>query len=545
MEHPADVAQTPKSKYSRAILSLTLLYVSLQAIPCISYPLGRDQATFCYIAEQLLHGKRLYLDLWDNKPPGIFYLYVPIVKVFDRAMWSVGVVDILWLIIISYFIFKFAEKYLGTAAAVVAVVVHTSWRLRAGYWDAGQPENFQMLCVFMSYFLVSASDRRGGKLLLGLSGLLFGAAFWLKYTAIVFVPLVVLIPFLLVLPHGEGSVRFRMEIPWRPWLGKVVPWVAGFALAVVGVLAYFWVAGAWSAMREVQFEVLPRYNGMAIERTPDYWQFAILQILEYHWKVLTDVAVLVAILVARRTKELHLLMPIVLALAMGTVALLLQSRVPSYAFETTYPFLAMFWGYLVVKTFQGFRYLARTCKARGWRPAALLVWVVSANLAYLPLPTEALLLEVRMSDFRHWRENPERFYENYPWARLISHFGDQFRVIHYLQQNSSPGDGVFVWGSEPLIYFLTRRDPPTRFVSNLGVLSLWAPEKWRQELINDLAQSQPRYIVVARDDKVPMISFNYLDSEGYLGRYPALARFIAEHYQPALDVRAFTVYRHD
>jgi hypothetical protein len=533
------------SKYSRLILSFTLLYVFLQAIPDITYPLGRDQATYCFIAQRLLEGKRLYLELWDNKPPGIFYLYAVIVKIFGHVMWSVGMMEILWLLAISFFIFKFAEKHLGTAAAVIAVLIHTSWRIRDGYWDAGQPENYLMLLVFVSYFLVLTSHRRGGPLSRALSGLLFGAAFWLKYTAILLAPLVVIIPFVEFVPQGMGSIRLRLTVGWREWLAKLAPWAAGFALAVVGVPAYFWLIGAWPAMREVQFHVLPRYNAMVWARTPDYWKFAVLQVLQYHWGVLTDVALLVAVLMARRAKDLHLLMPALLALTMGTLALLMQTRVPSYAFETTYPFLAMFWGYLVVKVFQGFRALARASAARGWKLVPGLVWLVFANLLYLPLPTEAVLLKLRISDFRHWQEDPGRFYANYPWARVISHFDDQFQVIHYLQQNSSAGDGLFVWGSEPLIYFLTRRNPPTRFVSNLGVLSLWVPEEWREELMSDLEKSQPRYIVVARDDKVPMISFNYLDSEGYLGRFPVLARFIAEHYRAALDVRAFTVYRHE
>ena len=86
---------------SRAWLFATLGLVFLRALPNVRYPLGRDQATYCVVAQGLLRGQLLYRDLWDNKPPAIFYVYAPIVKVFGPVMWSVGVIDILWLLVIS------------------------------------------------------------------------------------------------------------------------------------------------------------------------------------------------------------------------------------------------------------------------------------------------------------------------------------------------------------------------------------------------------------------------------------------------------------
>src|ERR1035441_5273317 len=133
---------------SRMWLGASLLFVVLRAFQSICYPIARDQATYCYIGQHLWEGKLLYLDFWDNKPPGIFFLYAVMVKIFGNVIWQVGLVDILWLLIISVFIFKFAERHLGTAPSVIAVGVHATWRAWSGYWDAAQPENFLVLFVF-------------------------------------------------------------------------------------------------------------------------------------------------------------------------------------------------------------------------------------------------------------------------------------------------------------------------------------------------------------------------------------------------------------
>jgi dolichyl-phosphate-mannose-protein mannosyltransferase len=539
--HPGD-ATLPISTRSRVWLLGALTLVFLRALPNLSFPIARDQGTYCFIGEQLLHGKHLYLDLWDNKPPGIFYIYAVIVKLFGTAMWSVAVVDLVWLLVISYCIYKFAERHLGTGAAFIAVLFHAAWRAQAGYWDAAQTENFLMLCVFGAYFLVSA-PRRSAWVANGLSGLLFGAAFWLKYNAVAFIPLLTIVPYLDYAPLDAGSVRPRLTIPRRDWLKRVIAWGVGFAVAILTVLAYFWWTGAWPAMKEIQFEVLPRYNAMRLGWMVHYWRQA-LWMTDFQLGRWTELAALAAVLVAWKLKALSSLSPVALAAGMGCLAVAMQTPLPSFAFETCYPFLAMLWGFLGMQIFEGARALAKMCAARGWRLAVVLVWLGFANVVYLPLPQEALSLRVHYKDLSEWWRDPEGFYANYSWARPISHYDGQWKVIEYLRAHSSPGDGVFVWGSEPLIYFQARRNPPTRFVSNLALISLWTPPAWREELIRDLAKSPPRFIMVARDDRVPTISFNYLDSEGYLQRFPALAKFIANYYQKAVDLRSFVIYRH-
>ncbi|MGA2985215.1 MAG: glycosyltransferase family 39 protein [Terriglobia bacterium] len=541
---PAHSLPSAVSPRSQMWLGASLLLVLLRAFPSIYYPLGRDQATFCYIGQRLWEGKQLYLNLWDTKPPGIFYLYALIVKVFGTAMWSAGVVDLLWLLVISCFIFKFAERFLGTAPAVIAVVLHATWRAWSGYWDAAQPENFLVLFVIAAYFLSSYSGKRRW-LYDFLSGILFGAAFWLKYNAVAFLPLPLILPYLDFSPLEAGRRLPRFTLSVGDWMRRVGVWATGFTGSVAGVLGYLRWSGAWPAMKEIELEVLPRYNAMAIERSVSYWLYVYHQIGRElgWWSVLV---VVTAILVARRTHDLRSTLPVFLAAAMGAVCTAMQARLQSYAFETCYPFFAMLWGYLGVKVFQSFRYFARWCWGRNFRLAAVLVWLVFANLLYLPLPGEIVQLNLYLYDLGAWWTDRDTFYSNYPWARPISHYDGQMHVIRYLREKSTPQDGVFIWGSEPLIYFLAQRNPPTRFVTNLGVISLWTPPAWRLELMRDLEAAPPKYIVVGREDWAPMLSFNFLDSAAYLQqRFPALLLFVTSHYQKVDDDRDFVIYRHD
>jgi len=515
--------------------------VLLRALPNLSYPLGRDQATYAVVAQGLLNGLRLYRDLWDNKPPGIFAFYALLVKASGRVMWSVGLVDIMWLLILSYCIYRFTERYLGTAAAVIAILVNAAWHANLGYVDAVQPECFLMLAAFCAFFIASSHKSwPWGRHFA--AGVLMGAAFWLKYDALAFFPLVALVPYV---DWGgmEASPRhFRLVIPVRAWAQRVGPLMAGFLTAVVAVLAYFRWVGSWAALEEVQFEVLPRYAAIAVERIPHYWALplgATLVRLGF-WTLLAAGA---SVLVAER-RGFSRFLPVLAATFMGFVATCSQLRFPPYAFETCFPFFAMIWGYLATNAYAGLRAAAHAPSLRSRTLARVASGALLALVLWYPLRGEAKTVATRYRDLAAWHRNPTEFYAHYPGAQFaIEHFAGKFQVIEELNKSLKPGERVFVWGTDPLIYFLTDRQPPTRFVSNLALISPWGPAAWRQELIRDLRKSRPAYIVMSQHDQVPEISFTPLDSEQYLSVYPELAGFLSASYRRARDFPDYVLYR--
>lgn len=532
---------SPGDSRARLWFYAAIAFVLVRSIPNVVYPIARDQATYLVIGHGLLEGQQLYLDLWDNKPPGIFYIFALVRLIFGAVMWCVGFLDILWLLAISYFIFRFARRYLGAPGAAIAVIFNASWHVWAGYWEALQTETFLILFVFIAYELAAGEGSRTRFRLIA-SGVAFGAAFWLKYNAILFLPFVLVLPFLDFSGLEREPRSVRLHLPFRQLAGRVTLFALGFAATVVVVLGQFWLASSWEALKEVQFEVLPRYSAMALERTPQYWLWALSQ-TEFVVGRPTEIATLVALVLAWRQRDLARFAPMLLGLAFGYLATASQARFHAYAFETCLPFFAMMWAYLVVKLYQGFRRLAQKCAECGWAVARALVWVLFANILAWPLPGEVVNIAEHYKVMPSWWKEREAFYSAYPWPNPISHFPDQMRVIAHLRQKLKPGDGVFVWGSEPLIYFLTERLPATRFVSNLAILSPWSPPAWRDELVRDLDRARPAYLIVARDDEVPYIAYHKLDSEEFLNVYPELAIFIEDHYEMERDLENFAIYR--
>jgi len=196
-----------------------------------------------------------------------------------------------------------------------------------------------------------------------------------------------------------------------------------------------------------------------------------------------------------------------------------------------------------VKLYDGCLHLQRIFAQRGWGVARGLLWVVFALLVYSVLPEEITRTYEQYSYAADWWHDPEASYKVYYWQLPLEKIGDQMRVVDYLKANSRPQDEVYVWGTAPLINFLPQRNSPSRFVSNLGLMSAWVPERWRQELVNSLKASHPRYIVVERNDPVSTLTFTTMDSEQYLQVYPGLAGILQAQYHPEANYQDFEIYQ--
>jgi hypothetical protein len=518
-----------------------LVLVILRALPSLRYPLGRDQATYGVIAQGLLHGRLLYRDLWDIKPPGIFYIYAVIVKISGPVMWSIGIVDILWLLAISICIFYFAKRYLGAPAAAIAVVFNALWHCSWGYIHAGQAETFLTMFVFLAFFVLMSARAQNwvGNFA---AGLLCGAAFWVKYNAAPFFPVLTFLPYLDLSRFDEQPRRIQLTISWRVWFERTLAIVAGFLLMIVAVLGYFWGIGAWPALREGHFEVLPRYGSMFLARTPHYYRLAI-ELTHLHLGVWAEAVFGATLLIAWWRRQLRVVGPVLIMAIAGIISTASQARFSSFSFETAYPFFAMLWGYVIVKLYEGFVYLRESFARRSWRVAGVLLWLVAAEVVYYPLPDYAFEIAEEYKSLGEWMHDPHRSYEDYLFPAPFEKLHDQMAIIDDLEENSAPEDGVFVWGTAPLINFLTQRPNPSRFVSNHALISPWGPARWRQDLIAELNRKPPRFIVVERHDEIPLVTLTYDDSEQCLGKYPALASFIAGRYESVKNLYDFEVYR--
>lgn len=100
-------------------------------------------------------------------------------------------------------------------------------------------------------------------------------------------------------------------------------------------------------------------------------------------------------------------------------------------------------------------------------------------------------------------------------------FVESLVVAHKIIENSNPQDFIFVAGSEPQIYFYSKRKSPTRFIITYP-LNIYSPkrEEYQTEVVRDIQKNRPKIIVYSKkpasgfwEDGSPRILFDYISQE--------------------------------
>src|SRR5688572_30950136 len=67
-------ASIPVRMPTRLLAALVAALLLLR-LPSLVQPMGADQGLYAYVGDRIGHGELAYRDAWDQKPPGIHYIY--------------------------------------------------------------------------------------------------------------------------------------------------------------------------------------------------------------------------------------------------------------------------------------------------------------------------------------------------------------------------------------------------------------------------------------------------------------------------------------
>lgn len=77
------------------MLGVLALLILLVRIPVLTEVPERDIATYAVIGQGLLHGRSLYADLWDHKPPGVHLVYAAAIALTGENMKAIYLLSVL------------------------------------------------------------------------------------------------------------------------------------------------------------------------------------------------------------------------------------------------------------------------------------------------------------------------------------------------------------------------------------------------------------------------------------------------------------------
>jgi Dolichyl-phosphate-mannose-protein mannosyltransferase len=508
---------------------------ALAALQILIFSFGRDQGIYAMVGEGILHGKVPYKDLWDFKPPGIFFVYALAQGMFGKSMLAPRLLEVFGLVVLVACSGRLGQTFFGNSTVgyvggALASLIHAE----LDFWHTGQPETFGAVLTFVALVLTTGEGKRTRRYW---RWLLVGAAFGCAA--------------LLKPPLGGGALvcgaylvkREQQQTGAKSAVSALVLVGAGVCLPSVLTVAWFALRGGLGALYWTMHDFTPGYTalGWAGRRAPEMFYYALLEAF-FKFSAVATAGIIAAIAMtpmhAREREGIFLVLGVI---AMHVTGIAMQGKFFPYHYGATLPLVAFMAGLGLYK-------LWRRCLAGGSGGVLAFVAFVGACVAMRQavsdLPQDfwdrsAIRMRylLRIPPY----ERREALDSELGAVADVSLVAD--RAVAVELKARTPADAhVFIWGFEPVIYWLASREPSTRFIYDVPQRTPWQRARARGDLMRDLAAYPPAAIVVQQNDVFPMVTGDTLDSRRALATFPELDRLIATNYELATTVEDFEIF---
>jgi len=464
--------------------------------------MGDDGGFFAVGGQRILSGDLLYRDIWDTKPPGVFYLNALAIQIGGPNPWAIWWLESLWVSGTVIALILILVKLVGVLPALVATVLFTFTALNPTLVGGG---NFTELYALLPIVLT-----------LGATVAYFSAA---RYRWIIMIGVLTAIAFMFkqnTIALGLASIAvalleaMRVE-NWRKALKVLGAFMIGFLPLVLLMVGYWAQQDALEDLWSVLFRQNLNYirEGSSL---PGIYATARKFLVEQPITALSliSAASLAVFVIRSKPQELGnwpaprsgaklshrginvtqwVFLATFLSLPLEVLLITLSGRSLGHYFLVPLPAMAAASAYLFAAILDE--------KPRAWTPES---WFAPV-LAVLALVIGAWSIEVI------GKEAPTRAHLSDLLTRPLYGWFWIDDLEQYVIDNTVPEDTVLVWDYNPGVHFLTgRRSPspllihPQLFTPGLVSVDLFA------RLISDIAANPP-VLILARLNSPHLIPY--------------------------------------
>jgi hypothetical protein len=509
--------------------------VAFACLQILTFSFGRDQGIYALVGEGLLHGQLPYRDLWDFKPPGIFFIYGLAQGLLGKSMLAPRLLEVAGLVAMVFSFGRLAQTFfdnrtVGYVGGALAALIHA----QLDFWHTGQPETFGgYLTVFALVATTADVNRKRRWLFYLLVGALFGAAFLMKP------------------PLGGGALVCAAYLAKREQVDKgvkaailpVALVALGGALVVLLCGAFFALKGGWSALSWTLFEFTPGYTSLGWEgQSAPQMLYHALEESFFKFSALAAFGVIAAAAISpihgREREGVFLLLGII---ALHVTGIAMQGKFFPYHYGATLPLIAFIAGLGLYK-------LWRRCLGGGAGGVAAYIGFVVVCIAMREAARDLPQGFWGRAAIRlHYLVRAAPYATREEMDRELAYVADynldaDRQVALEIMSRTRPDERIFIWGFEPVIYWLADRKPSSRFIYDVPQRTEWQQEYARKELLRDLHEHPPALFIVQRNDVFPSVTGRASDSKVDLLAFPELLFWLEERYDRGKTIEDFEFY---
>jgi hypothetical protein len=450
------------------LLGATATAVLLAKIRLLGLPLERDEGEYAYTGQLLLQGIPPYKLAYSMKFPGTSVAYAVLMSIFGESINGIHLGLILITLLTAVLIFFLGRQLLGEFGGIAAAAAYCVLCLMPHVLgQAAHATHFVvMFSVAGTLLLLHALDRRS-KMLIAASGCLFGFALLMKQPGLFFVI------FGSVYLFGRD---WHAQLNIREIISRNVIFVIAASAPFLITCLILWNAGVFERFWFWTIKYAGQY-GSQVSPTQGLRIFA-----EHFWN------------------RLGTAWPIWIAGALGLIACAVNPTLRRRAgFLIT---LALFSALAVCPGFY-FRphYFILLLPAVSLLSGAAVVAALNDLRVTHTIRIAILLLFALCLGWPLWSEAD--FFFSRPLAeanRMVNGtnpFPESVKIGEYIRTQSNPSDTIAVLGSEPQIYFYSKRPSATGYIYTYGLME---PQPYahqmQQEMIREIETARPKFLVL-------------------------------------------------
>lgn len=480
-------------------------------------PLTRDAAAYAYVGKRVAQGAIPYRDVWDHKPPGIYFVDAIIHRIVgdDRYVFGLKLAALAFSLLAVYAEWRLLHAFFPEKIALLTTLVFAiATNIYTVFQGGNHAEHIMLVFLPLCYVATIRAMRTNSSHDYFVTGMIIGALTLVKQVGI--------LPFFAIAPY----LFFKKKSLLRP----VTLMTVGVIVPILPVAFYFVRHHALSDA----FTAIVMYNVYYATRTFSFLLLGsslsnVIQVVRaglFLWVLLV-----LGLLLGKKSRYDSLLLLFLAASLFGTAI------GGGFAFSNVY-FLSVFpaASYFVAKGLEAVIPLIKIRRAK----QLFLVALVAFMLSPIVVQGQAVLAALAVSARIPFRES----YLMYPLGLSNYFFVMDQRMVEaisvFLRERLQPGETILDWGAEPNLYLLTGASAPTRFFYNFPVNGTFIRDNplesaYRRIFLDELGSNPPRFIVTNREETLHQSAFADL-------QFPEFSEMVADEYELSKEIGNYQIW---
>ncbi|NES78518.1 MULTISPECIES: glycosyltransferase family 39 protein [Okeania] len=502
--------------------------------------LDKDESIYILGADSLLNGNLPYIEIWDNKPPGIFILFSLTMLILGKSIVSIRILSIIATTFTSYFLYSIGaviDKKQGDKIGLLAGALYAIFSLH----NDGVAANAEILFapLVTGAFLLLFQNTKPSNIKVFLSGLILGIGMQIKYLVVMDVLGLILLGSLFRKEEGRRKKEEEESRKEKRKPGNNFQTIDIFKNLSFSLFKFYIILGAGLILPAIIIAVIYQFSGYF-----DEYIYATLTanskyvvMLNFSWsdlfsrlrkQVLGNILlwlclfwspVYLFVFARGKLKQERNLIYLFLWFSCAFLAVLLSKRFYNHYFLQLLPTLCLISSYVIIKSVHlpQQKYQIRNLYEEAKKPKKTVT--INSRKFSIDFPSALpnilifliLIYPFTQAGYNKSSKNLEFIYHRY--IKKIDTWDDREALMaKYLQQRIRSTDYIYIVNYEPIIYYLVPTKIPTKyaFPSHLTAMSQILPTDALQELDKIMAKN-PSYILLAEKDNISPEYRNYLN----------------------------------